>query len=239
VDWSKRYDHLREVTRDDVLAALKSWHGERRRQTLVALRSLFAHAKKTKAIFRNPTSRIKVGQQESGVLQPLRPEQLQQTTQAAVTPATRVFVALAGVHAARVGAILALQLDDVDLGNRRLTIAGRPRPLDDLTYQVLLDWLRHRRERWPDTANPHLVINKHTALETKAATGAWASELLNKQTAPLERLRIDCQLEEALAHGPDPLHLAVVFDLDPKTAIRYANSARQLLTREIECDTSG
>ncbi|MFB0619431.1 hypothetical protein [Streptomyces sp. AGS-58] len=36
-------------------------------------------------------------------------------------------------------------LDDVDLGNRRLTIAGRVRPLDDLTSRLLLDWLEHRR----------------------------------------------------------------------------------------------
>jgi hypothetical protein len=47
------------------------------------------------------------------------------------------------------------------------------------------------------------------------------------------------ELEEALIHGPDPLHLAVVFGLDDKTAIRYASSARQLLETEIECDTSG
>jgi hypothetical protein len=30
-------------------------------------------------------------------------------------------------------------LDDVDLGNRRLTIAGRTRPLDDLTLKLLTD----------------------------------------------------------------------------------------------------
>jgi hypothetical protein len=41
--------------------------------------------------------------------------------------------------------------------------------------------------------------------------------------------RVDRQLEEALVHGPDPLHLAEVFGLDEKTAIRYANSARALL----------
>ena len=28
----------------------------------------------------------------------------------------------------------------------------------------------------------------------------------------------------------DPLHLAAVFDIDAKTAVRYANNARQLLT---------
>jgi hypothetical protein len=92
----------------------------------------------------------------------------------------------------------------------------------------LLDWLRYRRERWPNTANPHLIINKHTALETKPANGKWACYLLNRQTATLERLRIGRQLEEALTHGPDPLHLAVVFDLDPKppsaTPARPANS---------------
>jgi len=239
LNWSTRYDHLREVTRDDILAQLKSLHGEQRRSTLIALRSLFGHAKNTGTIFRNPTSRIKVGQRQYGVLQPLRPHQVEQTAHAAVTPAARVLVALAGVHAARVGAMLALRLDDVDLGNRRLTIAGRTRPLDDLTHQVLLDWLRHRRERWPNTANPHLLINTHTALETQAAAGDWASLLLNKQSASLERLRVDRQLEEALTHGPDPLHLAVVFGLDTKTAIRYASSARQLLETEIECDTVG
>jgi hypothetical protein len=45
---------------------------------------------------------------------------------------------------------------------------------------------------------------------------------------------MDRQLEEALVHGPDPLHLAVVFGVSEKTAIRYAAAARQLLTTPIE-----
>lgn len=44
----------------------------------------------------------------------------------------------------------------------------------------------------------------------------------------MEPLRCDRQLEEALAHGGDPLHLAAVFGIDAKTAIRYATTARQL-----------
>ena len=58
-----------------------------------------------------------------------------------------------------------------------------------------------------------------------------------RQHATLERLRVDRQLEEALTHGPDPLHLAVVFGLDEKTAIRYATAARQLLETPIESTT--
>ncbi|MEU9480945.1 hypothetical protein [Streptomyces sp. NPDC048191] len=54
------------------------------------------------------------------------------------------------------------------------------------------------------------------------------------QGAPLERLRVDRQLEEAMAKGPDPLHLAEVFGLDEKTAIRYADLARALLGEAAE-----
>jgi hypothetical protein len=53
-------------------------------------------------------------------------------------------------------------------------------------------------------------------------------------TAILERLHADRQREEALARGPDPLHLTVVFGLSDGTAIRYATIARQLLQTPAE-----
>jgi hypothetical protein len=147
--WSTNYDHLREVSREDVLTALDSRHGTHRQHTLIALRSLFGFSKKNDVVFRNPTSRIRVGDRHSKLIQPLRPDQVQATIGAAARPADRLIIALAAVHAARPGAIRALQLTDIDLGNRRLTIAGRARPLDELTRQVLLGWLDYRRTRWP------------------------------------------------------------------------------------------
>ncbi|WP_326783560.1 hypothetical protein [Streptomyces sp. NBC_00151] len=57
---------------------------------------------------------------------------------------------------------------------------------------------------------------------------------LRGQTATLEQLRVDRQLEETLVHGPDPLHLTEVFGLDAKTAIRYTDSARALLEQGAE-----
>jgi hypothetical protein len=138
------------------------------------------------------------------------------------------------VHAARCGAIRALHLGDVDLANRRLRIAGRPRPLDELTHRLLLEWLDHRRRRWPNTANPHLLLSARTAVGHGPVSAAWANLILRGLPATLERLRIDRQLEEALTHRADPLHLAVVFDLDESTAIRYTASARQLLDRPHE-----
>lgn len=234
VAWSAHHAHLREVTRDDVLAELGALRGSRRKNTLVGLRSLFAFCKKNGTVFRNPTARIKVGQQEYGVIQPLSSGEVDEAVTTATTPAAGLVLALAAVHAARSGAIRALRLDEVDLANRRLVIAGRARPLDDLTLELFQGWLDHRRARWPSTVNPHLFINQHTAAETGPVSTFWAKKALRGLTATLERLRVDRQLEEALAHGPDPLHLAAVFGLDPKTAVRYANSARQLLETAAE-----
>jgi hypothetical protein len=66
-------------------------------------------------------------------------------------------------------------------------------------------------------------------METGPVGGGWISEAFRGQPVTAERLRMDRYLDEALARGPDPLHLAAVFGLSNKTAIRYANMARQLL----------
>ena len=236
ITWAELYDHLREVTRDDVLAALEPFHGNRRHTVLVALRSLFAAAKKNGAVFHNPTSRIRVGQRAGGVLQPLASDHVERTMTAAARPADPLILALASIHAARPGGISDLLLDDIDLGNRRLTIAGRTRPLDEMTRRALLHWLDYRRTRWPTTLNPHLLVNMRTALTTSPVSSYWLNTTFRGHEATLDRLRMDRQLEEALTHRADPLHLALVFGIDEKTAIRYANSARQLLTTAAECD---
>ncbi|WP_260327441.1 hypothetical protein [Streptomyces sp. TLI_185] len=81
-------------------------------------------------------------------------------------------------------------------------------------------------------ASPHWP--EWSATKTSAASNPWISAAMRGQDATLERLRVDRQLEEALAHGPDPLHLAEVFGLDEKTAMRYAESARALLEQGAE-----
>jgi hypothetical protein len=240
LNWADHYVHLREVTAADVIAATGSLPATRRRQTLTALRSLFHHCKKTGRIFRDPSSGVHDGQRPLIIVQPLRPEEIDQATAAAVTPAARLAVALAAVHAARPKTIRELHLDDVDLGNRRMAIAGRARPLDDLTRNLLLAWLQHRSSRWPGTANPHLIINQQTAMTTRAVSENWLTESCRGLTATLERLRVDRQLEEALTHDSDPLHLAAVFGICDDTAIRYATIARQLLqTAAEQHDPSG
>ncbi len=94
--------------------------------TLTALRSLFGHCKKAGTIFRDPTRGLRDGQRPLILIQPLQPAEIDQAASAAVTPAARLAVALAAVHAARPRAIRELHLGDIDLGNRRLVIAARP-----------------------------------------------------------------------------------------------------------------
>jgi hypothetical protein len=236
-DWSTRYHHLREVTRDDVLAVATTLHGGQRRHTLSVLRSLFRHAKKTGAVFADPTARIRIGRQDYGVILPLQPDDVGEALSVATTPAVRLAFVLATVHAAQPKTIRELLLDDVDFGNRRLIIAGRIRPLDDLTRDTVLAWLDYRRTRWPNTANPHLIVSQQSAMETGPVSSVWLTNAFRGRTATLERLRVDRQLDEALARGPDPLHLASVFGLDEKTAIRYANAASQLLQSPAEQHT--
>jgi len=239
LQWSRDYRHLREVTRADILAHVDALQGRQRDMTSTALRSLFAWAKKNRVVFRNPATKIRPSGLEPIVWQPLSAAQLARTIEEVKTPQARLFVALAAVHAARSQAIRALQLEDVDLPNRRLTIAGRTRPLDELTLRALQQWLDHRRRRWPNTPNQHLLINLRTATGHGPVSSEWASAVLRDAPVTLERLRIDRQLEEALVHRADPLHLTVLFDIHESTAIRYAASARQLLERPHESQPVG
>ncbi|WP_333774182.1 hypothetical protein [Streptomyces sp. IBSBF 3136] len=73
-----------------------------------------------------------------------------------------------------------------------------------------------------------------TANTTGRASNHRNSTASRSQDATLGKLRVDHQLEEAMAKGPDPLHLAEVFGLDEKTAMRYADSARALLEQATE-----
>lgn len=225
--WSRTYDHLREVTREDVLAVLGSLRGHPRQHVLSALRSLFGWAKRDGVIFGNPAARIRLSKHPPPVWQRLTDEEITEAVQAARTPQAKLYVALATVHAARNSQIRKLRLDDVDLGNRRLTIADHTRPLDDLTHRLLVQWLDHRRRRWPHTANPHLLISRHSAIRLGPVSKTWILDLRGT-SVNIERLRIDRQLEEATAAAGDPLHLAGVFGICTDTAIRYATNALQL-----------
>ena len=68
-------------------------------------------------------------------------------------------------------------------------------------------------------------------------TGPVSADYLDKHQLhgiSLEQIRRDRILQEALATGADPLHLALVFNIDHTNAMAYANAARNLLTSPAE-----
>lgn len=233
-DWSSQYAHLREVTARDAAAAITALRGHQRRKTLTALRSLTRHCKKNGMIFADPAARIRSTPRPEPMILPLPPARISTATKAAVTPAARLALALAAVHALRPDAIRHLALGDIDLASRRITVAGQSRPLDDLTRRLITEWLAWRRERWPQTTSPYLIINNQTAMTTRPVSENWLTSFFRGLGVTLEQLRVDRQLDEALTAGPDPLHLAAVFGIGDETAIRYAAAARHLLASAAE-----
>jgi hypothetical protein len=61
-----------------------------------------------------------------------------------------------------------------------------------------------------------------------------ATPPLRRHGVDIDRIRRDRILHEALTVGPDPLHLALVFNLSHTTASRYATIAEDLLADQLE-----
>ncbi|WP_219420053.1 helix-turn-helix domain-containing protein [Pseudonocardia nigra] len=99
--WSATRGQLREITEDDVRGVLDQLSGHLRAGTFTALRSLFRFAKRRRLIFADPTRRLHVGRAPARALLPMTEAQIAAVQRVAVTPAQRLVVALAAVHAAR------------------------------------------------------------------------------------------------------------------------------------------
>lgn len=239
VTWSTEYDGLRQVTSEDIRAVLRTLVGLKRKRVLVALRSLFGYCKNNRRIFRDPTSRFRIGAVATPLPLPLLDETLRRAATAATTPTQKLVLALTALHAARPIAIRQLTLDDLDLPNRQITIGGHPRRLDELTHRLITGHLKERRTRWPHTPNRHLFLTERTATDDQPVSRYWLTHLIPGLPVPLNKIRMDRQLEEALTCGPDPLRLSAIFGIADNTAVRYAIAARQLMESEIEQETHG
>ena len=234
IGWAATRSHLREITRDDVSAVLKTMTGHRRTGTFVALRSLFRFAKRHRLVFVDPTRRLHAGRAPRRSVLPMTAEQVDIVTTTAVTPLQRVTVALVAFYAVRAIALRHLVLDDVDLSSRRIRIDGTVHQLTEFTHAVLTDWLSYRHSRWPHTSNQHVIVTSDSVLGTGPVDDyhlTWHLSLLGIQ---LEQIRADRVLQEALSVDSDPLYLALAFGLSERTAVDYSMIARTLIEQPIE-----
>ncbi|WP_234333397.1 5-deoxy-glucuronate isomerase [Streptomyces viridochromogenes] len=91
--------------------------------------------------------------------------------------------------------------------------------------------------RWPATTNPHLLINRWTAVDT--AHTFIGTDMFSAVFRPtgltLQTLRQDRILDEAF-EVEDPLHLMRLFGIAANTAMRYINAAHPERTAKLPDD---
>lgn len=232
-NWALTRGHLREITALDVVAVLDPLRGWPRSNAVTALRSLFRFATRRGIVFANPTARLADAGGERSLM-PMSDAEILAVEQCVVTPAQRLVVALAAVHAARPATIRHLTIDHVDMPNRRITLEGIVQPLGGLTHRALRSWTEHRRDTWPHTPNRHLVISRGTSRGVGPIGHTYLTNRLLPAGVNIDRIRKDRVLHEALTVGADPLHLALVFNLAHTTAGRYAHFAQTLLDDQLE-----
>lgn len=219
--WAARYDSLRQVTTEDLVAELDTLPGATRLLALSAMRSLFGTLKARRVVFANPAAPL-TGRR----VQPPPVLPLDDTLRAGLLshlddPAGRLIVLLAGVHALRPSDIRALVLDDVGPAAVTIFAGGLTRPLDQLTAGQLRAWLQARQGRWPATANPHLLVTQSTAGGTGPVSRSYIQAAVRQLGFTAQNLRADRFHSEAQATSGDPLQLTHLFGISDPIAIRY------------------
>jgi integrase len=213
--WAKAgHQSLREISREDVLAALPP-SGNPRATLGRALRSIFKVLKARKLTFTSPTARITTG--EPATRQPL-PADLAVLREGLESqdPARAALTALLVFHGLRARQLCGLRLGDLRDG--RLHLDGRTVLLAAPVRQRLAAWLDYRNTRWPNTANPHLFVHYRTATQTRPVGLHW---LHLKLGSSVRAIREDRILDEAHASAGDLRRLCDLFGLSVKAAERY------------------
>lgn len=221
---------LREITRDDVLAALPP-SGLPRSTTGQALRSLFNILKARRVVFTNPTAGIPTWAPSSVPPLPIDLAPLRVALDSP-NPARALLAALTAFHALTSGQLRALQL--TDLHDRRLHLSrdrARQVPLADPVRHRLTAYLDHRAARWPHSPNPHLFIHFRTAARTEAVGARWIRCTLDLPGSA-SAVRQDRILHEAIATGGDTRRLCDLFGLSIHAASRYSAIVREPTIKE-------
>ncbi|WP_051712831.1 hypothetical protein [Actinoalloteichus caeruleus] len=208
------HQHLREITRDDVLAILPG-SGTPRHTMLSGLRSIFRLLKAHKRVFVNPTARIPVGRPSGNLPLPTPVDRIREAL-ASDDPASASIAALVAFHALSPGQLRDLQL--IDIHDGRLHLSDRTIPLAQPVRERLRAYLDYRTARWPATANTHLFIHYRSANHLGPVQIEWLTHRLGLSAQALREDRI---LHEVHATGGDIRRLCDLFGLSVSGAERY------------------
>jgi integrase len=214
--WARIHQSLREIGRDDVLAALPA-SGAQRVLMLQGLRSIFKVLKGRKLVFVNPTARIRQPSPDKPVPPPVDLSALRQALDSP-DPAAALLTALLAFHAVRIYQACRIRLTDIRDG--RLHIGDQVILLADPVRQRVAAWLDYRNRAWPDTVNPYLFLHVRSAGTLRPVTPWWI-----RHQIPIagQRIRQDRILSEADATGGDIRALCDLFGISIASAYRYSS----------------
>lgn len=212
---------LRDITSGDIIEVLDGLPPDatRRSTTLVSLRSLFRFLNAARSIFADPTSRLRGDRIRPTPMVPLDLKPIRDALSSS-DPVVAAITALAAFHALSNRQIRTLHLTDISDG--RISLGHANVVLAEPVRQRLATWITHRNQRWPTTANAHLFINSYTAIRTTPITAAYTSTVVGY---PVQLIRQDRMLDEAIATGGDVRRLCDLFGITVGAAERYAISA--------------
>jgi hypothetical protein len=210
------HDTLRTITPQDLRDVLPS-DPLRRFATIHGIRSLFRVLKAHRVTFTNPAARLR--QPSLQPTQPL-PINLDAVRQAlnSPNPPQAALAALIAFHAPRSRELRALHLTDIR--DSRLHLPHRTILLAAPAQDRLSHWFTERARRWPNTTNPHLFINHHTAGRATPVTNEWIRNTLG---IPAKRIRDDRILHEAITNHGDARRLCDLFGINIISALRYTD----------------
>jgi hypothetical protein len=227
--WGKRIDSLREITPKDVEDAVTAHTGNPAHGVHGALRSLFRALKRERVIFRDPARNVSATY-VNRTPRRIPSDRLAGLLDRAPTAMAKAVVALVAIHALGSTEIRRLHLTDLNRSAGRLIARRRGDKhtvyLDELTLELLTDWLRERYERWPYSTNPHLFVTQVTAIDPEGPPVAkyGVQPIFTQLGLQPQKLRIDRILDEA-HETADPVHLIRVFGIAPDTAMKYVKAA--------------
>jgi hypothetical protein len=91
-------------------------------------------------------------------------------------------------------------------------------PIADPVQERLRRFLGYRRERWPNSANPHFFIQYLNASTTDPVSRSWVNRRLGVSAQAIRQDRI---VDEAIATGGDVRRICDFFGVTIATAVHY------------------
>ncbi len=179
------------------------------------LKSLFRVLKGRRLVFANPTRGMPVTPFAGTIPLPLDTALIRAELDSP-DPAVALGIALVAFHALTGKQVRELRLTDIVDG--RLTLGGRHLPLAAPVRTRLAAWLDHRNRKWPNSLNPHLLINQRNA---PRLIGAGFGFPFRKSRVTPRALREDRILHEIHATGGDIRRICDLFGLSVSGATRY------------------